>query len=172
MTDTIEDTMAQLLDSPDSPPSAPSAHTLPPAVEKVISLVDRFVIKYGSVQLEIFRLPTSSTAELQRYLNSLTITLRRQGIIVSYTWLYHPSEAAYYLLLFHSGSIYSSLSGVVHRLWHTSPPVTQLDNIRVSNSNYADVKDWLSRTLLALGANLLSSPSSYYRHSYGSSLIV
>ena len=89
----IESSIAQLVNSP-LPPSTPSAHTLPPAVEKVITLVDRFVGKYGSVQLEIFRLPTSSTVELQRYLNSLTITLRRQGVIAAYAWQYQPSDNA------------------------------------------------------------------------------
>ena len=167
----IESSMAQLVNSP-LPPSTPSAHTLPPAVEKVITLVDRFVGKYGSVQLEIFRLPTSSTVELQRYLNSLTITLRRQGVIAAYAWQFHPSEAAYYLLLFHVDPTHGSISGVVHRLWHSSPPVTPIDHIHIDSFNYAAIKDRLLRSMLAWGSTFLAAPSPFYRHSYGTSSLV
>ncbi len=168
----IENTMTRLMDGSLSSTTATPDPVHPPVVEKVTAIVERFIGKFGSVDLEIFRLPTSSSPELQRFLNSLQITLRRQGIVAAYAWQYHPAETAYYLLLFHTGSIHGTLSGVVHRLWHASPPITQLDNIRVTTSNHTDTKDWLVRSLLALGATLLSSPSPYYRHSYGSSLSV
>ena len=174
MSDYITDNMTRLMDGSatiSSRSNAP-AHTFPPVVEKAISLIERFIGKYGSVLLEIFRLPTFSTAEIQRFLNSLSITLKRQGIIAAYTWQYHPSENAYYLFLFHTASITGSISGIVHRLWHTSPSITQLDNIRVNNFNYADIKDRLSQSLLSLGATVLASPSPYYRHTYGSSYSV
>ncbi len=173
MPDYITDNMAQLMDGPVlSLPSKAPDPTYPPVVEKVMAIIDRFVDKYGSVQLETFRLPTSSTTELQRYLNSLSITLKRQGIIVSYTWQYHPSENAYYLFLFHTASITGSISGVVHRLWHGSSPISQIDNIPVSAYNLSDIKDRLSQSLLSLGSVFLSSPSPFYRHSYGSSYSV
>ena len=166
--------MTQLMDGPAaiSLPSKTPNHIFPPVVEKVLALIERFIGKYGSVLLEVFRLPTFSTAELQRYLNSLTITLKRQGIIAAYTWQYHPSENAYYLFLFHTASITGSISGIVHRLWHTSPSITQLDNIRVNSFNYTDIKNRLSQSLLSLGSTVLSFPSPFYRHSYGSSYSV
>ena len=173
MSDYITDNMAQLMDGPvSSLPSNVPDPTYPPIVEKVISLIERFIGKYGSVLLEVFRLPTFSTAELQRYLNSLSITLKRHGIIVSYTWQYHPSENVYYLFLFHVDPTHSSISGIVHRLWHTSPSITQLENIRVNSFNYPDIKNRLSQSLLSLGATVLASPSPYYRHTYGSSYSV
>ena len=173
MSDYITDNMAQLMDGPvSSLPSKAPDPTYPPVVEKVISLIERFIGKYGSVLLEIFRLPTFSTAELQRYLNSLSITLKRHGIIVSYTWQYHPSENAYYLFLFHTASITGSISGIVHRLWHGSSAISQLDNIRVNSFNYTDIKDRLSQSLLSLGSTFLAFPSPFYRHSYGSSFSV
>ena len=174
MLDCIENTMARLMDGSAaiSLPSKAPDHIFPPVVEKVISLIERFIGKYGSVLLEIFRLPTFSTAELQRYLNSLTITLKRHGIIAAYTWQYHPSENAYYLFLFHVDPTYSSISGIVHRLWHGSSAISQLDNIRVNSFNYADIKDRLLRSLLSLGSTVLSFPSPFYRHSYGSSYSV
>ena len=173
MLDCIEDTMARLMDgSAISSPSNVPDHTFPPVVEKVISLIERFIGKYGSVQIEIFRLPTFSTAELQRYLNSLSITLKRHGIIAAYSWQYQPAESAYYLFLFHIGSTLGSISGIVHRLWHSSPSIFQLDNIRVNSLNYAEIKDRLLRSLLSLGAAFLASPSPYYRHSYGASYSV
>ena len=170
MPDYITDNMTRLMDGSAaiSLPSKTPDPTFPPVVEKVISLIERFIGKYGSVFLEIFRLPTFSTAELQRYLNSLSITLKRHGIIVSYTWQYHPSENAYYLFLFHTASI----SGIVHRLWHGSSAIFQLDNIRVNSFNYTNIKDRLSQSLLSLGSTVLSFPSPFYRHSYGSSFSV
>ena len=174
MPDYITDNMTQLMDGPTaiSLPSKTPNHIFPPVVEKVLALIERFIGKYGSVLLEVFRLPTFSTAELQRYLNSLSITLKRHGIIVSYTWQYQPAESAYYLFLFHVDPTYSSISGIVHRLWHSSPSISQLDNIRVNSLNYADIKDRLLRSLLSLGATFLASPSPYYRHSYGASYSV
>ena len=174
MPDYITDNMTQLMDGPTaiSLPSKTLNHIFPPVVEKVLALIERFVSKYGSVFLEIFRLPTFSTAELQRYLNSLSITLKRHGIIVSYTWQYQPAESAYYLFLFHVDPTYSSISGIVHRLWHGSSPISQLDNIRVNSFNYTDIKDRLSQSLLSLGSTVLSFPSPFYRHSYGSSFSV
>ena len=97
MPDYIANNMARLMDGPAlSPPSKTPDHIFPPFVEKVLAIIERFIGKYGSVQLEIFRLPTFSTAELQRYLNSLSITLKRHGIIAAYSWQYQPAESAYY----------------------------------------------------------------------------
>ena len=173
MNNNIENNMAQLMDGPvSSHPSKAPNPTFPPVVEKVLAIIERFISKYGSVLLEVFRLPTFSTAELQRYLNSLSITLKRHGIIAAYSWQYQPAESAYYLYLFHIGSIPGSISGIVHRLWHSSPSISQLDNIRVNSLNYADIKDRLLRSLLSLGATFLASPSPYYRHSYGASYSV
>lgn len=169
---TIENDMARRMERPAFSGQETLAPAYPPVVEKVFAILDRFVEKYGSVHLEIFRLPTSSTYELQRYLNSLSITLRRQGIIISYTWQYHPTENAYYLFLFHADPIPCSISGVVHRLWHGSSPISQLDNIPVSSYNISDVKNRLLRSLLSLGSTVLSSPSPFYRHTYGSSFLV
>ena len=174
MLDCIENTMARLMDGSAaiSLPSKAPDHIFPPVVEKVLAIIERFIGKYGSVLLEIFRLPTFSTAELQRYLNSLSITLRRHGIIAAYTWQYQPAESAYYLFLFHVDPTYGSISGIVHRLWHGSSPISQLDNIRVNSFNYTDIKDRLSQSLLSLGSTVLSFPSPFYRHSYGSSYSV
>ena len=168
----IENNMARLMERPTYIASNTPDPTYPPVVEKVMAIIDRFVEKYGSVQLETFRLPTSSASELQRYLNSLTITLRRQGIIVAYAWQYHPSAGAYYLYLFHVDPTHGSISGVVHRLWHGSSPITQLDNIPVSSYNLPSVKDRLLRLILSLGSTVLASPSPFYRHTYGTSFSV
>ena len=172
MLNSIENDMARLMERPTYSASNTPDPSYPPVVEKALAILDRFVEKYGSVQLETFRLPTSSTSELQRYLNSLSITLRRQGIIVSYTWQYHPTENAYYLFLFHADPIPCSISGVVHRLWHGSSPISQLDNIPVSSYNLPSVKDRLLHSLISLGSTVLASPSPFYRHTYGSSFSV
>ena len=168
----IENTMARLMDGSLSSTTTHPDPVHPPVVEKVTSIAERFIDKFGSVDLEIFRLPTSSSPELQRFLNSLLITLRRQGVIASYAWQYHPTETAYYLLLFHVAPARCSLSGVVHRLWHSSPPIAQIDNIHIDGSNYSGIKDRLLRSLLLLGAYSLSAPTPYYRHSYGASCSV
>ena len=172
MLNSIENDMARLMERPTYTASKMPDPTYPPAAEKVFAILDRFVEKYGSAHLEVFRLPSSSASELQRYLNSLTITLRRQGIIVAYAWQYHPSAGAYYLYLFHVDPTHGSISGVVHRLWHGSSPIIQLENIPVSSYNISDVKNRLLRSLLSLGSTVLSSSSPFYRHTYGSSSLV
>ena len=117
MPDYIANNMARLMHGPASSiPTKTSDPTFPPVVEKVFAPIERFIGKYGSVFLEIFRLPTFSTAELQRYLNSLSITLKRHGIIAAYSWQYQPAESAYYLFLFHTASIIGSRLRFVIRL--------------------------------------------------------
>ena len=63
MLDCIENTMARLMNGSAaiSSPSNVHDHTLPPVVKKVISLIERFIGKYGSVQIEIFRWPTRTS---------------------------------------------------------------------------------------------------------------
>ena len=63
MLDCIENTMARLMNGSAaiSSPSNVHDHTLPPVVEKVIAIIERFIGKYGSVQIEIFRWPTRTS---------------------------------------------------------------------------------------------------------------
>lgn len=48
-------------------------------------------------------------------------------------------------------------------------PFSKLDNLPISSHNLPEVKERLHRLLLFLGSTVLSSPSPFYRHSYGSS---
>lgn len=159
----IETQMAKYMNQPIT-----TVQPLSPALVKVSGLLDRFVSKYGSVQIEIFRLPDCPGETLQRFLNSLQITLRRYQLICSYVWQYVPSEQAYSLFVFHYSPAIGSISSVVHRLWHTLPSVVQINNIQVDSSNCASVKDWLHQLL----PNESSSAISYRRHSYGSSFTI
>lgn len=61
MLDCIENNMARLMDGSAAISSRLNAHnpTYPPIVEKVLAIIDRFVEKYSSVHLEVFRLPTA-----------------------------------------------------------------------------------------------------------------
>ena len=71
--DEIENTMARCMAMTSIPQSNPAA-------ARVSEMVTRYVQKFGSALLEIYRLPGASNEELRRYLNALRITLLRKGV--------------------------------------------------------------------------------------------
>ena len=74
MLDRIENIISPLMDrSAGSLPSKVPDSTYPPVVEKILAIIERFVGKYGSVQFEIFRLP-SLQSELVSVTNWLKLT--------------------------------------------------------------------------------------------------
>ena len=105
----IETQMAKYMNQPIT-----TVQPLSPALVKVSGLLDRFVSKYGSVQIEIFRLPDCPGETLQRFLNSLQITLRRYQLICSYVWQYVLRTSLFPVCL-HTVQPLRAISSVVHR---------------------------------------------------------
>ena len=91
----IENTMARCMEASSIPQSNPAA-------ARVSEMVTRYIQKFDSVRLQIFRLSGISNEDLRSYLNALRITLLRKGVQPQYCWQYNPSQDAYLLFLCHS----------------------------------------------------------------------
>lgn len=156
--DEIENTMARCMAMTSIPQSNPAA-------ARVSEMVTRYVQKFGSALLEIYRLPGASNEELRRYLNALRITLLRKGVQTQYIWLYDPAQSAYLLFLCHQDCQEEGIRQIAFRLWHGSFPLQTVNSIPVNPYNLSDIGAWLSGTFSATPASSLMTP--FYQHTFG-----
>ena len=155
--DEIENTMARCMAMTSIPQNNPAA-------ARVSEMVTRYVQKFGSARLQIYRLPGASNEELRSYLNTLRITLLRKGIQPQYSWQYDPTESAYILFLCHYDSQPEGIRQIASRLWHGSVPLQTISSIPVNPYNLSDIGAWLSGTFSATPASLMTP---FYQHTFG-----
>ena len=136
-----------------------------PAAARVSEMVTRYVQKFGSARLEIYRLPCASNEELRRYLNALRITLLRKGVQTQYIWQYDPAQRAYLLFLCHQDCQAEGIRQIAFRLWQGSAPIQTINSIPVNPYNLTDIGAWLSSTFSATPASSLMMP--FYQHTFG-----
>ena len=154
----IENMMVRCMEASSIPQSNPAA-------ERVSEMVTRYVQKFGSARLEIYRLPGASNEELRRYLNALRITLLRKGVQTQYIWQYDPAQRAYLLFLCHQDCQVESIRQIAFRLWQVSSPIQTVNSIPVNPYNLTNIATWLSRTFSATPASSLMTP--FYQHTFG-----
>ena len=135
-----------------------------PAAARVSEMVTRYVQKFGSVRLEIYRLPGASNEELRRYLNALRITLLRKGVQTQYIWQYDPAQSAYLLFLCHQDCQAEGIRQIAFRLWYGSAPIQTINSIPVNPYNLTDIATWLSGTFSATPVSLMTP---FYQHTFG-----
>ena len=135
-----------------------------PAAARVSEMVTRYVQKFGSARLEIYRLPGASNEELRRYLNALRITLLRKGVQPQYCWQYNPTQDAYILFLCHYDCPPGCIQQIISRLWHGSVPLQTINSIPVNRYNLSDIGAWLSNSFSAIP---VSPMTPFYQHSFG-----
>ena len=155
--DEIENTMARCMAMTSIPQSNPAA-------ARVSEMVTRYVQKFGSARLQIYRLPGASNEELRSYLNTLRITLLRKGIQPQYIWQYDPAESAYLLFLCHYDSQPEGIRQIASRLWHGSFPLQTISSIPVNRYNLSDIGAWLSNSISAIS---VSPMTPFYQHTFG-----
>ena len=156
--DEIENTMARCMAMTSIPQSNPAA-------ARVSEMVTRYVQKFGSARLEIYRLPGASNEELRRYLNALRITLLRKRVQTQYIWQYDPAQSAYLLFLCHYDSQPEGIRQIASRLWHGSFPLQTINSIPINQYNLHDIDAWLSKSFSAIPASSLMTP--FYQHTFG-----
>ncbi|MGF0038519.1 hypothetical protein [Victivallis vadensis] len=64
------------------------------------NIIERYLARYESVSVGIYRFHAINGGEFSKYLNSLKITLSRKAFIPTYCWHYDPYGERYILFLF------------------------------------------------------------------------
>ena len=155
--DEIENMMVRCMEASSIPQSNPAA-------ERVSEMVTRYVQKFGSVRLQIFRLSGISNENMRSYLNTLRITLLRKGVQPQYCWQYDPAQSAYLLFLCHYDSQPECIQQIVYRLWHGSFPLQTINSIPVNQYSLSDIDAWLSKSFSAIP---VSPITPFYQHTFG-----
>ena len=155
--DENENTVARSMETDSIPQSNPVA-------ARVSEMVTRYVRKFGSARLQIFRLPDASNEELRRYLNALRITLLRKGVQTQYIWQYDPAQRAYLLFLCHQDCQVEGIRQIAFRLWQGSAPIQTVNSIPVNPYNLTDMDAWISSTFSAIPVSLMMP---FYQHTFG-----
>ena len=152
----------------------------PHPLQSVIpSVIERYLARYESVSVGIYRFHAINGGEFSKYLNSLKITLSRKAFIPTYCWHYDPYGERYILFLFVCGGygqyeLTTDLLSIIQRLWtsHSIYPVEQMDNIRITVSNSVEEIRHLDQWILNLTEPQFCNTRMLHQWSYGVSQMI
>lgn len=142
------------------------------------NIIERYLARYESVSVGIYRFHAINGGEFSKYLNSLKITLSRKAFIPTYCWHYDPYGERYILFLFicdgcgryDSGDLHS----IIKRLWtpHSVYPVEQMNNIHITVNNSTKMMEHLDQWIRNLTEARLCNERMPHQRSYGTSQII
>ncbi|MBE6370598.1 MAG: hypothetical protein E7055_00805 [Lentisphaerae bacterium] len=155
--DEIENEMARCMEASSIPQSSPAA-------ARVSEIMTRYVQKFGSVRLQIFRLSGISKEALRSYLNALRITLLRKGVQPQYCWQYNPTQDAYILFLCHYDCPPGCIQQIVFRLLPGSARLRIISSVSVNQCVLPDIETWLSNVFPPIP---VSPTTPFYQHTFG-----
>ena len=132
-----------------------------PLQSVIHNIIERYLGRYESVSVGIYRFHAINGGEFSKYLNSLKITLSRKAFIPTYCWYYDPYGERYILFLFicnrcgryDLGELYPT----IRRLWtpHSAYPVEQMNNIHITVNNSTEMMEHLDQWIQNLTELLL-----------------
>ena len=155
--DEIENAMTRCMETSSNPQINPDA-------ARVSEMVKRYVQKFDSGRLQIFRLSGISNEDLRSYLNALRITLLRKGVQPQYCWQYNPTQDAYILFLCHYDCPAECIQQIVSRLLPGSARLRIISSVSVSQCVLPDIGAWLSNSFSAI---TVSPMTPFYQHTFG-----
>ena len=126
-----------------------------PLQSVIRSIIERYLARYESVSVGIYRFHAIDGGEFSKYLNSLKITLNRKAFILFICDGYGRYDLA-------------DLLSVIKRLWtsHSMSPVEQIDNIRITVNNSTDGMRHLDQWILNCNERIP------HQRSYGASQMI
>lgn len=142
------------------------------------SIIERYLARYESASVGIYRFHAIDGGEFSKYLNSLKITLNRKAFIPTYCWHYDSYGERYILFLFicdgYGRYDLADLLSVIKRLWtsHSMSPVEQIDNIHITVNNSTDREKHLDQWILNLTEPQFCNERIPYQRSYGVSRMI
>lgn len=151
---------------------------LRPLSDIVHSIIERYLARYESVSVGIYRFHAIAGGEFSKYLNSLKITLNRKAFISTYCWYYDLYKEDYTLFLFICDGCgrydSSELYSIIKRLWicHSMGSVEQIDDIRITVNNSTDRVKHLGQWILNLTEPQFCNERIPHQRSYGASRMI
>ena len=142
------------------------------------NIIERYLARYESVSVGIYRFHAINGGEFSKYLNSLNITLSRKAFIPTYCWHYDPYGERYILFLFVCNEYgyydLSELYSTIKRLWtsHSMFPVEQMDSIHITVNNSIEIIRHLDQLILNLTAPQFCNKRMLHQRSYGVSQMI
>jgi len=155
--DEIENMMSHCME-------ASSIQQSDPTTERILEMVTRYVQKFESVRLQIFRLSSISNEDFRSYLNTLRIALLRKGVQPQYCWQYNPVQSAYLLFLCHYDYPPECIQQIVYRLLHGQTHLRIVSSISVNKYILDDIRAWLSNAFPSIH---VSPMTPFYQHTFG-----
>lgn len=144
----------------------------------VHNIIERYLARYESVSVGIYRFHALDGGEFSKYLNSLKITLSRKAFIPTYCWHYDPYGKRYILFLFICDGCgrydLADLLSVIRRLWksHSMSPVEQMNNIHITINNSTEMMEHLDQWIRNLTEVQLCNERMPHQRSYGVSQMI
>ena len=142
------------------------------------NIIERYLARYESVSVGIYRFHAIDGGEYSKYLNSLKITLSRKAFIPTYCWHYDPYGERYILFLFicdrYGHYDLSELYPTIKRLWtpHSAYPAEQMNNIQITINNSTEMMEHLDQWILSLTESQLWNERIPHQRSYGASQMI
>ena len=94
-------------------------------IERIMQMTDGYLERFGKVLIVIYYLPPMyENWRFMRFINSLSITLRRLDLMPEYSW-FMTADGGHYLVLLFNGYFRNDLSeitSVINRLWQNQSP--------------------------------------------------
>ena len=149
-----------------------------PLSDIVHSIIERYLGRYESVSVGIYRFHAINGGEFSKYLNSLKITLSRKAFIPTYCWHYDPYGERYILFLFVCNGYghydLGELYPTIKRLWtsHSMSPVEQMDNLNITVNNSTEMIRHLDQRIRNLTEAQLWNERIPHQRSYGASQMI
>ena len=149
-----------------------------PLSDIVHSIIERYLARYESVFVGIYRFHAINGGEFSKYLNSLKITLNRKAFIPTYCWHYDPYGERYILFLFicdgYGHYDLGELYPTIRRLWtpHSAYPVEQMNNIHITVNNSTEMMEHLDQWIRNLTEAQLCNERMPHQRSYGTSQMI
>ena len=142
------------------------------------NIIERYLARYESVSVGIYRFHAINGGEFSKYLNSLKITLSRKAFIPTYCWHYDPYGERYILFLFvcdgYGRYDLSELYSTIKHLWtsHSISPVEQMDNLNITVNNSTEMMEHLDQWIRNLTEAQLCNERMPHQRSYGASQMI
>ena len=111
-----------------------------PKIERIMQMTDDYLERFGKVLIGIYYLPSmDENWRFMRFINSLSITLRRLDLMPEYSW-FMTADGGHYLVLLLNGYFRNNLSEitpVINRLWQNQSinSLTTVKCIPISTEN-------------------------------------
>ena len=150
----------------------------PPIIEKSLFYIEQTQERLGWLVINVYRFPVING--FSSFLEAVQKALVRHGLFSWYLWARDSARNQY--LLVHigrgqwTGHFEAECSVIIPRLWqrYSNVPYVVSDPIRVNEENKNNFSDWLTRYLVAIGAQQTAGPTismNWHQRSCGTAQI-